>query len=64
MSEVRTVQVPDGHPHVESAGEGAPVVLIHPGPWDPRTWEDQLDADATPEMPERAVVLAFLREVR
>jgi 3-oxoadipate enol-lactonase len=35
------VEVPDGRLHVESAGDGPPVVLIHPGLWDSRTWDDQ-----------------------
>jgi 3-oxoadipate enol-lactonase len=31
---------------VQIAGEGAPVVLLHPGLWDSRTWDDQWDAFA------------------
>ncbi len=31
---------------VEIAGEGTPVVLLHPGLWDCRTWDDQWDAFA------------------
>jgi hypothetical protein len=31
---------------VQIAGEGTPVVLLHPGLWDSRTWDDQWDAFA------------------
>ena len=41
--DVRTgyVQVEGGHLYFERAGEGFPVVLIHPGLWDSRIWDDQ-----------------------
>jgi pimeloyl-ACP methyl ester carboxylesterase len=41
-----SVEVEGGRLHVEVAGEGAPVVLLHPGLWDSRTWDDQWDAFA------------------
>lgn len=41
-----TVEVPDGLLYVESAGDGPPVVLIHPGLWDSRTWDEQFDSFA------------------
>lgn len=34
-------EVGDGRLYFERAGEGFPVVLIHPGLWDSRIWDDQ-----------------------
>jgi len=39
-------EVGDGHLYFERAGEGFPVVLIHPGLWDSRIWDDQFRAFA------------------
>ncbi len=36
-----TVDLDGGTLSYETAGEGPPVVLIHPGLWDRRTWDDQ-----------------------
>ena len=35
------VEVPGGKLFFETAGSGPPVVFIHPGLWDCRTWDDQ-----------------------
>lgn len=38
-----SVEVQDGTLAYEATGEGPPVVLIHPGLWDMRTWDDQFE---------------------
>ena len=40
------VEVDGGRLWVQIAGEGTSVVLLHPGLWDSRTWDDQWDAFA------------------
>jgi pimeloyl-ACP methyl ester carboxylesterase len=40
------VQVEHGRLYYERAGEGFPVVLLHPGLWDCRIWDDQFEAFA------------------
>jgi pimeloyl-ACP methyl ester carboxylesterase len=37
----RFVEVEGGRLHVEEAGSGEPVVFLHPGLWDSRTWDPQ-----------------------
>jgi 3-oxoadipate enol-lactonase len=38
-----TVELPDGgHLAFEDVGDGPPVVLLHPGLWDMRTWDPQI----------------------
>jgi 3-oxoadipate enol-lactonase len=37
-----SVDVPGGFLHFEAAGEGPAVTLIHPGLWDSRTWDPQV----------------------
>ncbi len=37
-------EVDGGRLYYEVAGSGRPVVLIHPGLWDSRTWDDQFEA--------------------
>ncbi|HEX6231303.1 MAG TPA: alpha/beta fold hydrolase, partial [Actinomycetota bacterium] len=37
------VDVSGGRLWYERAGGGFPVVLIHPGLWDARVWDDQFD---------------------
>jgi pimeloyl-ACP methyl ester carboxylesterase len=37
----RFVEVESGRLHVEEAGSGEPVVFLHPGLWDSRTWDPQ-----------------------
>jgi len=39
-------EVDGGRLYYEVAGSGRPVVLIHPGLWDSRTWDDQFEAFA------------------
>ena len=46
MRQQRWVEVDDGRLWVEIAGEGDAVVLIHPGLWDMRAWDPQVDAFA------------------
>jgi pimeloyl-ACP methyl ester carboxylesterase len=46
MSEELTVEVDGGRLFAQAAGEGSGVVLIHPGLWDSRTWDDQWDSFA------------------
>lgn len=41
-----TVSIEGGGLYYERAGEGFPVVLIHPGLWDCRIWERQFEAFA------------------
>jgi pimeloyl-ACP methyl ester carboxylesterase len=41
VSEQATVEVDGGRLWLEVAGAGTGVVLIHPGLWDSRTWDDQ-----------------------
>jgi pimeloyl-ACP methyl ester carboxylesterase len=41
MSGSRFVEVEGGRLHVEEAGSGDPVVFLHPGLWDSRTWDPQ-----------------------
>lgn len=41
------VHVEGGRLWYERAGDGFPVVLIHPRPWDARIWDDQFDALST-----------------
>jgi pimeloyl-ACP methyl ester carboxylesterase len=45
---VRTevIEVDGGHLEADVAGEGSAVVLLHPGPWDRRAWDDQFDVMA------------------
>ncbi len=45
MTVVRTdsIEVDGGRLEVDVAGEGAALVLLHPGLWDRRTWDDQFD---------------------
>ncbi len=38
--------VPGGRLYLERAGEGFPVVLAHPGPWDLRIWDLQFETFA------------------
>lgn len=44
MNEQRWVEVEDGRLWVEVAGEGDGVVLVHPGLWDLRAWDPQVEA--------------------
>lgn len=37
-----TVEVPDGSLFVEDVGDGQVVTLLHPGLWDRRTWDPQI----------------------
>jgi pimeloyl-ACP methyl ester carboxylesterase len=46
LSETGTVQVERGDLWFEVAGEGRPVVLIHPGLWDARAWDSQFEVFA------------------
>ena len=39
-----TIEVEGGHLSLEVAGDGPGVVLLHPGLWDSRTWDDQFGA--------------------
>lgn len=41
-----TVEVANGRLWYERAGEGFPVVLLHPGLWDSRIWDPQFEAFA------------------
>jgi pimeloyl-ACP methyl ester carboxylesterase len=45
-AETGRARVGDGCLYFERAGEGFPVVLIHPGLWDSRIWDDQFEAFA------------------
>jgi len=38
------VEVEGGSLYAESGGEGSPLVMIHPGLWDSRTWDPQIQA--------------------
>jgi 3-oxoadipate enol-lactonase len=38
-----TIEVPDGELFVEDVGDGPVVTLLHPGLWDRRTWDPQVD---------------------
>ena len=39
-----TVELPDGGSLAfEDVGDGPAVVLLHPGLWDMRTWDPQMD---------------------
>jgi pimeloyl-ACP methyl ester carboxylesterase len=42
MSMETTVEVPQGRLFVEDVGEGPVVTLLHPGLWDRRTWDPQM----------------------
>ena len=41
MTGSRFVEVEGGRLYVEEAGSGDPVVFLHPGLWDSRTWDPQ-----------------------
>ena len=43
-SEVTELQVPGGRLHVERAGDGPPIVLLHGGYLTAEAWDDQIDA--------------------
>lgn len=45
--ETRGVDVNDGRLEFDVAGEGSPVVFLHPGLWDRRTWDDQFGLFST-----------------
>ncbi len=49
-----TVQVDGGSLAYQAAGEGPAVVLVHPGLWDMRAWDDQFELFA-----ERFTVLRY-----
>src|SRR5512146_2928337 len=38
-SEIRTVDVPGGHLHVSIDGDGSPILLVHAGIVDSRSWD-------------------------
>jgi pimeloyl-ACP methyl ester carboxylesterase len=42
--DLRFVEVDGGRLFFEVAGDGPAVVLLHPGLWDSRTWDEQFDA--------------------
>jgi 3-oxoadipate enol-lactonase len=42
----RFVEVEGGRLYVEEAGTGDPVVFLHPGLWDSRTWDPQFESFA------------------
>jgi 3-oxoadipate enol-lactonase len=46
VSEVATVEVNGGRLEYELAGAGRAVAFLHPGLWDRRTWDDQVDVFA------------------
>jgi pimeloyl-ACP methyl ester carboxylesterase len=54
MSEARTIEVEGGRIAYQVAGDGPAVVLLHPGLWDMRAWDDQFDVFA-----ERFTVLRY-----
>lgn len=45
--ETHGVDVNDGRLEFDVAGEGSPVVFLHPGLWDRRTWDDQFGLFST-----------------
>ena len=42
MTRDGVVELPDGRLAFDDEGEGPAVVLLHPGLWDRRTWDDQM----------------------
>ena len=43
MTQRGFVEVAGGRLHYEVAGDGPAVTLIHPGLWDMRTWDREVD---------------------
>jgi pimeloyl-ACP methyl ester carboxylesterase len=45
MSQMGVVSLPDGgHLRFDQSGSGPAVVLVHPGLWDRRVWDDQMES--------------------
>ncbi len=59
-----TVDLDGGTLSYETAGEGPPVVLIHPGLWDRRTWDDQFGVFANEHLVVRYDVRGYGRSSR
>ena len=60
----RTIEVEGGHLFLQVAGDGPGVVLIHPGLWDSRTWDDQWEPFAARHRVARYDVRGYGRSSR
>jgi pimeloyl-ACP methyl ester carboxylesterase len=60
----RTIEAEGGHLFLEVGGAGPGVVLIHPGLWDSRTWDDQWESFAARHRVARYDVRGYGRSSR